>query len=271
MVVVGQADNASDWDFALARLLSDGTLDSTFSTDGKVRFDFGAGDDAARDLAIHANGEIAVSGTATALGRTHVAVARFTGAGVLGMWGLQDFGVSWEGRKMALQRDNKIVVAAGRSDGRDAEALRFLTDGTRDTAFLGCGNGIWDHETFSAIALQNDGKKVLVGSVYWGEPYPYYDALTVYRFNAWGGPDNDIFDSDSPSTHYTKILYPPNSYYGQDIAIDPQGRMVIVGYATYDSGAAYSTFVIRLLGNETQIFVDGFESAGTMTWSASLP
>ena len=50
-------------DFALARHTSDGTLDTSFSGDGKVTTDFG-GNDVGAAAAVQADGKIVVAGTA---------------------------------------------------------------------------------------------------------------------------------------------------------------------------------------------------------------
>ena len=50
-------------DFALARYLPNGTLDATFSGDGRVLTDFGSGsDDYAFALALQPDGKIVVAG-----------------------------------------------------------------------------------------------------------------------------------------------------------------------------------------------------------------
>jgi len=59
-------------DFALARLNSDGTLDSTFSTGGKATANFGV-DDSISDISLDVNGQILAAGSSD----SHAALARF--------------------------------------------------------------------------------------------------------------------------------------------------------------------------------------------------
>lgn len=53
---------STGWDFALARYNSDGTLDNSFGTDGKVTTDFTASGDSAEELVIQDDGKIVVAG-----------------------------------------------------------------------------------------------------------------------------------------------------------------------------------------------------------------
>ena len=63
IVTVGYVPGV-DTDFALARLNPNGSLDSSFSGDGRLTTDFGAAGDIARGVAMQADGKIVVAGTA---------------------------------------------------------------------------------------------------------------------------------------------------------------------------------------------------------------
>src|SRR5205814_9914241 len=66
-------------DFAVARLLADGSaLDPTFGTDGKALVNFGS-DDKASGLALQPDGKIVVAGTTISGGSGDFAVARLEG------------------------------------------------------------------------------------------------------------------------------------------------------------------------------------------------
>jgi len=62
-------------DFALVRYNTNGTLDTTFSGDGKLTTDFSGGEDAAYGLAVQANGRIVAAGQAAG----HFAISRYVG------------------------------------------------------------------------------------------------------------------------------------------------------------------------------------------------
>jgi uncharacterized delta-60 repeat protein len=62
IVAVGQTHNGSNYDFMVARFNADGTLDASFSEDGKVVIPIGASDDIATSVALLADGRIVASG-----------------------------------------------------------------------------------------------------------------------------------------------------------------------------------------------------------------
>ena len=63
IVVAGMSTASGSYDFALARYLPNGTLDTTFSGDGTVLTDFGSGSrDWAYALALQPDGKIVVAG-----------------------------------------------------------------------------------------------------------------------------------------------------------------------------------------------------------------
>ena len=80
IVAVGlPAGGAPATDFALARYNPDGSLDTSFSGDGKRRTDFG-GDDEANGVALQADGRIVAVGRGLGLdGTSDFALARYLG------------------------------------------------------------------------------------------------------------------------------------------------------------------------------------------------
>src|SRR6185295_12563634 len=62
IVAVGTQFSSQDWDFALARYNPNGTLDTSFSGDGKQTTDFGSNGDQASEVALQANGKIIAVG-----------------------------------------------------------------------------------------------------------------------------------------------------------------------------------------------------------------
>src|SRR5205814_6580715 len=87
IVAVGSAnDPATFYDFAAARYLSNGTIDTPFGVAGKVSTDFGDQNfDRARSAALQADGKIVAAGFAISQngGVQNFAVARYTSNGVL--------------------------------------------------------------------------------------------------------------------------------------------------------------------------------------------
>ncbi len=81
IVAVGRSGpSLSGGDFALARYNPNGSLDTSFSGDGKQTTDFGGSADGASEVAIQANGKIVAAGYGLGTDLTYdFAVARYLG------------------------------------------------------------------------------------------------------------------------------------------------------------------------------------------------
>jgi uncharacterized delta-60 repeat protein len=170
---VGGLDTSGNTDFALARYNANGSLDTSFSGDGRQTTDFG-GSDQANGMALQANGKIVAVGHG---GAGNFALARYNPNGSLDTSfsgdGLQttdfDFGADDGASGVALQADGKIVaagVAGGGATGNDFALARYNPDGSLDTSFSGDGkrrSNFGGADSASGAALQGDGKIVAVG------------------------------------------------------------------------------------------------------------
>ncbi|CAB1084689.1 hypothetical protein D1AOALGA4SA_12199 [Olavius algarvensis Delta 1 endosymbiont] len=179
IVVVGTRDNGSgSSEFAVARFNVDGSLDNSFSGDGKVTTSFTAGYDVGSGIAVLSDGKIAVVGTSDDLSTTWFAVARYNVDGSLDSSFLFDGTVitkfSFTGDDMgsgiAIQSDDKIVVVGSANDERGAlkfAVARFNADGSfasnaNSTGKVSVSFSPGD-DVGSGIAIQSDDKIVVVG------------------------------------------------------------------------------------------------------------
>jgi uncharacterized delta-60 repeat protein len=181
IVAVGSAnDPATFYDFAAARYLSNGTIDTTFGVVGKVQTDFGDQNfDRARSAALQPDGRIVAAGFAISHngGVQNFAVARYTSSGALdatfnrrGITQI-DFGNCCQSAtKVLLQSDGKIIAVGG-SNGESSDddflLARLSRGGSLDNTF-GIGGKV--RTSFGDLnggangaALQSDGKIVAVG------------------------------------------------------------------------------------------------------------
>jgi uncharacterized delta-60 repeat protein len=139
IVVVGTTDNGVNFDFAVARYLPNGSLDTSFDSDGKLTLDFASGDDIAFGVAVQPSGQIVVAGSGFNGSVSTFAVARInangnldtsfaSGGTILAQIGLSPNAV---GRAVAIQADGKIVVAGYSFNGTndDLAVARFDGDG----------------------------------------------------------------------------------------------------------------------------------------------
>ena len=81
IVVAGYTNpTGGNYDFALARYHSNGTLDTTFDSDGKLITDLGGPDDEAQSMALQPDGKIVVAGFSNASGIYDFAMVRYEAA-----------------------------------------------------------------------------------------------------------------------------------------------------------------------------------------------
>jgi uncharacterized delta-60 repeat protein len=141
-------------DFAVARYRANGSLDPTFSDDGRVTSDFVGFFDEIRDLALDRDGRIVAGGQSCEFPGTSDEVcdfglARYTSTGTLDVrFGRRgrvrtDLGADLgEGiRGVVVQSDNRIVAAGQTtgSGGPDVGLARYRPDGRLDRGFGGNG------------------------------------------------------------------------------------------------------------------------------------
>lgn len=163
-------------DFALARYHENGSLDSSFGTNGLIFTDMGDSYDVPKSMAIQPDGRILVAGQS---GYDLLAIARFMPDGSLdtsfnhtGKLRIDNNGLPLRGKKIILMKDGRILVGCAAyltSSGKDQNmaVARILPDGRPDTAFAPGGVFTVDFgrdDWFGHIALQNDGGILIGGS-----------------------------------------------------------------------------------------------------------
>jgi uncharacterized delta-60 repeat protein len=230
IVVAGVATN-----FALARYNSDGTLDTTFGTGGKVTTVFSSGPSEAHALAIYSTGKILVAGFVRNSNGGDFALARYNSGGTLDT----SFGSSGNGKvttdffggfdaafALTVQADNKFVLAgeAYTGSGYDFALARYNTNGTLDSGFGAGGKVTTDfgglNDQATAVAIQWDGKIVAAGIG------PNVYALARYNSN---GTLDATFGSGGKAT---------TDVGGLALAIQWDGKIVTAGDAPGGFGLA---------------------------------
>lgn len=126
ILVAGRANNDSGYDFALARYQTDGSLDPTFGTDGKVTSSFSTNQ--AQAVAVQADGRILAAGGG---GSSDFVIARYNKSGSpdLGFGDagklITDFGPADNAYAIAIQADGKFIV--GGENGTDFAIARYAS------------------------------------------------------------------------------------------------------------------------------------------------
>lgn len=156
IIVGGYARVGTTWNFAVARLMPTGALDTSFDGDGLVTTAIGTSSKA--NAVAFANGHIVLGGFAQVNGNDDFALVRYGVNGSVDSWFgggpiTLAFGSAADtGRAVAVQSDRKVILAGSmRSVNDDNFAIaRWLVDD--------CGNGQLDEtEECDGSALANGG------------------------------------------------------------------------------------------------------------------
>ena len=231
----------SNGDFALVRYNQNGSLDTTFDTDGKVTTDFG-GSDWGVDVTVRSDGKLFVVG----YNDTRVVLAGYNSNGSLdasfGTGGkvTTDFDSrSQSHASIALQSDGKILVA-GWING-DFALARYNIDGTLDTTFNGNGEVTTDFgydDQSGSVAVQSDGKILVAGL---SGPDSYSDFALV-RYNSNGTLDAGFGTGGKLTTDFDGT-----DDHGHGMAIQSDGKILVVGMAggANDDGTAVARYNVN--------------------------
>ena len=223
-------------DFALVRYNSDGSLDTSFSSDGKVTTDFGSStSDYGRSVTVQADGKILVAGTSGA----DFALVRYNSDGSLDTSFSSDGGVTTDvgaserGYGVTAQADGKILVAGPsydyNSNKGDFALVRYNSDGSLDTSFSSDGKVTTDfgseRDYGESVTVQADGKILVAGTS--------NDNFALVRYNSDGSLDTS-FSSDG------KVI--PDfggGASGHSVTVQADGKILVAG-TSYRGGYKFA-------------------------------
>lgn len=218
-------------EMAASRLNEDGTIDTTFGTNGKVRFNIGEGNDFVSGVALQDDGKIILGGHKWisneelrhdfALVRLNADGSHDTSYGESGVATAQIVDGANYTSAIVIQEDQKVVLAGSTDKAQDYRLglVRFNADGSLDETFGGDGTGMVSpnlngQDSFGeGVALQADGKIILVGRTY---PTFTTSAMVVMRFDnsILGVTDNFLSEVrlyPNPASEYIVLQLTDNS------------------------------------------------------------
>jgi len=259
-------------EFALARYNSNGTLDQTFGTGGKVVTGFFGFQDEIYGIAIQPDGKIVAAGRAGKVGVGFLfAVARYNSNGSLDTsfadggkftYNFSDpraYDVAIQSAsEVAIQIDGKIVVVGTTlafPTFYDFVTVRLNTDGTFDRSFAGSGYTLTDFaystDNANTLIIQPDGKIIVGGSTFF---HSLQSDFALVRFNNDG-------TLDSTFGTFGKVYTDFAGYYdvAYSVALLRDGRIVLAG-ETYNPVTGYD-FAICLYNKDGSLDT-GFGNGG---------
>ena len=232
IVVVGSLDPGIYADAAVLRYNADGSLDTSFSGDGKLTTRFNSSTGEANAVALLPDGKLLVAGTSSFnASNFNFGLARFNADGTVdtgfGFNGAvsADFGSNSEAAfDLAVQADGKIVLV-GKSANNLALA-RFNADGSLDTSFDGDGLLVTDivpgTESGQSVLVQPDGRIVVAGV----SSSSGSNDFALARYNADGSLDTS-FDGDG----LLVTDFDAGDDQAYSVLLQADGRIVVAGYA----------------------------------------
>lgn len=229
-------NNYTDAQFVLARYNSNGTLDTTFETDGIIigsSFHISS-------VILQSDGKIIVAGFSFVGSSRNFQMYRYNNGGdVDTSFGVSGIVTTPIGGKdfahdVALQTDGKIILsgASHNSSGEynsDFAIVRYHVNGTLDTTFGTSGIKIIDIDDIDearSVKIQTDGKIVLTGWSYSSSGSPYF--YKIMRLLANGNLDTN-FGTDG--TVITPVSFGVSS---ESIEIQNDGKIISAG--SYSNG-----------------------------------
>lgn len=266
IIVVGMSRVGSTDDFALVRYLPNGTVDTTFGTQGRATLDIGGGRDRAYAVAIQADNRIVVVGEAVmpSPGNTDFAVARFTANGLPdatfsgdGKLNLDIGGAADIAQNVLLQGSNILVsgvlTLANSPVLEHAGIARLLPDGTLDASFNTTGRRTFNGQAVSeGLALQSDGKILMAGHTLVGGDRHF----ALMRLNA-----NGTTDTGFGTTGLATASFGTQDDYGRALAVHPDGRIFVAGQSSNLSNPDFGLMCFTVGGT----LDNRFDSDGRLT------
>jgi uncharacterized delta-60 repeat protein len=239
IVVAGTVTVGTSRLIALARFNTNGSLDNTFDSDGKVTTSLSTNIADVGAIALQPDGKIVIGATTrTAIDALadskDFALVRYLPNGSLdntfGTLGKVETDFSNTQDQLiglALQPDGKIVAVGWSYDGSSKFALaRYQPNGALDNSFGNSGfvtTRFPGYSTANDVAIQPDGKIVVAGGYQYENPQTLvsFFACALARYNVNGSLDNTF--------NLTGQIADKRGYSAESLVIQPNGKIVLAG------------------------------------------
>lgn len=255
IVVVGNtAIQGTDEDKQISvwRLGSDGSIDSSFGSHGRVQFPLSLTHDLHQvtNVKIQSDGKIVLTGYEGNHFDFDIFLVRLNSDGSFdnsfGTDGIVKFnppGNAGFAADLEFLSDGKILVAGSKyNGGENFLVARFLPDGSIDTGFnsgLGYSLAAYGDNISNrayGIAVQSDGKILLIGGSYMSSKI----RPVVMRFNA-----NGALDTSFGVSGFRDVYFGADDSAPRKVLVKSDGKIVVVGSSSY-WGANSVAFALQL-------------------------
>jgi uncharacterized delta-60 repeat protein len=167
-----------------------------------------------------------------------------------------DFGTTYEGGEaVAVGADGSILIVGGIDQGGPLESLamaRLTSSGEPDLTFSDDGQQIVPSIGYgNGVALQEDGKIVVVAP---GAVFASSFGWTVARFESDGTPDPTFGGGDGVAA---TDLDPDETDAPFDVVIQPDGKIVVVGFKGLSDGWRFAVVRYEADGDLDPEFANG--------------
>jgi len=238
-------NSESTSDFALARYNSDGSLDTSFSNDGRLITENVSTDDVPSAIAIQSDGKIVVAGTSTDNSQnnnsSYGAIIRYNQDGSTDISfsiDTEKFGYLFASpNAVTIQDDGKIVIVGqsvtttgpdNETTSTDIFITRYNATGSLDTTFNNTGWQTVDfgysNENAFAVSIYSSGKIGVGCNIYNGNNSDF----ALVRFNANGG-----LDSSFSNNGLQRIDFDLGEDVASLFAILDEGKIIMAGRTNY--------------------------------------
>jgi uncharacterized delta-60 repeat protein len=254
IVVGGWLNQLANFDIFLLRFNSDGTVDTSFGSNGRLVYDLGGFTESVTAIEIQTDGKILAAGTFLDIGTNAnepyimrllpdgTADTSFAQSGVfIPFFNQADDDL----HSLAIQPDRKILIGGSTQlfgSAFDVYIARVDSNGTRDTTFNSSGIIVTDvnnqsNDNIQSIMLQSNGRIVAVGQT----TSSTYDILLI-RYLSTGAIDTSFgINGFATSAVGTEADFPLAALLQTD------NKIVVTGY--YDDNGLQNIFTARFLND----------------------
>jgi uncharacterized delta-60 repeat protein len=277
ILVAGYSWNASgNYDMAIWRYNSNGTLDTTFNGQGWITHNNAAGGnsiDEGSAIAMDSSGRILVAGYSyNASGNPDMVIWRYNSNGTLDTtfngqgWITHNNAAGGNGRDygygITIDSSGRILVAGssyasgdyGPTYNTDMVIWRYNANGTLDTTFNGQGWVIHHNaaggngsDAGIGITMDSSGRILVSGSSV--DVSGYYDDMVIWRYNSNGTLDT-TFNGQGWVTH-DNAAGGNGADCGLNVTLDSSGRILVAGISERYADAEWDMAIWRYNSNGT--------------------